>query len=73
MLVVCKEDNKGYYGLTPGKQYKVVDQLDSPIAPSERSYYKIINDNWDIQGWMRSDLFIPLDEYRNDKLNKIGI
>ena len=72
MLVVCKEDNKGYYGLTPGKQYKVVDQVRGPVSPSIL-YYKVVNDVGNIQGWIRSDLFIPLDEYRNDKLNKIGI
>ena len=72
-MVVCKENNKAYYGLTPGKKYKVVDVVTSPIFPSERLYYKIINDNGDIQGWIVSDLFISIDEYREKSLNELGI
>jgi hypothetical protein len=67
MIVKCKSDNDSVgklKGLTIDKSYKVTD-IDS-IG------YRIV-DNELRNFWYTKELFYPIDEERNKKLNSLGI
>jgi hypothetical protein len=54
--------------ITPGKIYHVIDKF----AIGELYTYFIIDDSG-IGRWYDDDFLIPLEKYREDKLNELGI
>ena len=65
MIVRCKSDNDSVgklKGLTIDKSY--------PVTGIDNIGYRII-DNESRNFWYTQDLFYPIDEERNDKLNQI--
>ena len=65
MIVRCKSDNDSVgklKGLTIDKSY--------PVTGIDNIVYRII-DNESRNFWYTKDLFYPIDEERNDKLNQI--
>ena len=65
MIVRCKSDNDSVgklKGLTIDKLY--------PVTGIDNIGYRII-DNESRNFWYTKDLFYPIDEERNDKLNQI--
>jgi hypothetical protein len=64
-------------GLTPNNHYDVIDIIynqfpDWSSKVKKIKKYKIIDDNGLIN-WFYDDVLTPLDEYREDKLNELGI
>jgi hypothetical protein len=59
----------GYYNLIIGKEYECSDMMSSPNWICE--YYRIIINN--VYYIFPCDCFITLDEYRNQKLEELGI
>ena len=58
-----------WFPLTQGKTYEVIDSKQTP--EQERPHmYKIINDDGK-QRWYDKSLFMPLEEWRELKLNEI--
>jgi hypothetical protein len=78
MIVICKKDHDEYTGgITVGKKYvvnKLVDHLVgvSDCKPVMEILYDIENDNGRTMLYSE-ELFITLDEDRNNKLNELGI
>lgn len=73
--VVCMANDDGDLPLTINKIYDIFyddlsDKLDKLF--SEILYYQIIGDDDLIEIYSKS-LFISLEEYRNNKLNNLGI
>jgi hypothetical protein len=69
MKVVCIDDHtlssgRKIKGLTTGKIYDVKDGV--------RESYRIVDDNGE-PNWYNYDVLIPLDKYRELKLNELGI
>jgi hypothetical protein len=67
MIVKCKSDNDGVgklKGLTIDKSYKVtgIDSIGYRIVDNELRNF-----------WYTKNLFYPIDEERNKKLNSLGI
>ena len=65
MIVRCKSDNDSVgklKGLTIDKSY--------PVTGIDNIGYRIIDDELR-NFWYTKDLFYPIDEERNDKLNQI--
>ena len=67
MIVKCKSDNDGVgklKGLTIDKSYKVtgIDSIGYRIVDNELRNF-----------WYTKELFYPIDEERNKKLNSLGI
>ena len=70
MKVVCIDDytfGRKISGLTPGKIYDVVDFIYSSPWVSQ-----IVDDNGE-KHWFNEEVLIPLEKYRELKLNEIGI
>ena len=57
--------------LTQGKTYEVIDSKQTPEQEPPHMY-KIINDDGK-QRWYDKSLFMPLEEWREQQLNKILI
>jgi hypothetical protein len=69
MKVVYVPNDKTINDLTPGKIYDVIKSFDFSYG---LSMYYIIDDN-DLNCWYTDEVLTPLDKYREDKLNEIGI
>ena len=72
MKVVCIDDHtlssgKKIDGLTVGKIYEVID-----FTQSSPWIYEIIDDNGQ-PTWYNDSVLIPLEKYRELKLNELGI
>jgi hypothetical protein len=55
--------------LTPGKIYDVINSFIS----SEGGEVYLIFDNKGGSHWFNDDILIPIEKYREDKLNQLGI
>lgn len=72
MKVVCIDDytlssGKKIDGLTVGKIYEVID-----FTQSSPWIYEIIDDN-EQPTWCNDSVLMPLEKYRELKLNELGI
>ena len=68
MKVICTHETyKGH--LTYGKAYEVIDQ--QPFQINEQMY-QITDDNGTL-AWFDREVVIPMDEWRNKQLKKLGI
>lgn len=72
MKVVCIDDytlssGKKIDGLTVGKIYEVID-----FTQSSPWIYEIIDDN-EQPTWYNDSVLMPLEKYRELKLNELGI
>ena len=72
MKVVCIDDHtlssgKKIDGLTVGKIYEVID-----FTQSSPWVYEIIDDNGQ-PTWYNDSVLMPLEKYRELKLNELGI
>ena len=72
MKVVCIDDHtlssgKKIDGLTVGKIYEVID-----FTQSSPWIYEIIDDNGQ-PTWYNDSVLMPLEKYRELKLNELGI
>jgi len=78
MKVVCIDDHtlisgRKIKGLTTGKIYDVKDIASKyGISNAVRESYRIVDDNGE-PNWYNYDVLIPLDKYRELKLNELGI
>ena len=76
MKVVCV--NKGSYHLTVGKVYDVEEspvyhETDSGIRTDKLLFNYFVTNDKGYQHFVEGDLFIPLDDVRDKKLNILGI
>jgi hypothetical protein len=71
MKVVCIDDyslsGKKIFGLTVGKIYDVID-----FSHSSPWVTEIIDDNGE-EVWFNDEVLMPLEKYRELKLNELGI
>jgi len=71
MKVVCIDDyslsGKKFFGLTVGKIYDVID-----FSHSSPWVTEIIDDNGE-EVWFNDEVLMPLEKYRELKLNELGI
>jgi hypothetical protein len=72
-------NNSGVMHMTQGKAYEVIEEIESVndrIGRGKEFYilpfYKIINDDGK-QIWHQKYMFMPLEEWREQQLNKILI
>jgi hypothetical protein len=74
MKVVCIDDytlsGKKIKGLTVGKIYDAEEKNLEFNSPSKT--YRIVDDN-DLINWYNDEVLMPLEKYRELKLNELGI
>ena len=78
MKVVCIDDytlsGKKIKGLTVGKIYDVIDFSHSSPWKDKRTFWvsQVIDDNGE-EVWFNDEVLMPLEKYRELKLNELGI
>lgn len=64
MRVICIDNINNHLDLTIGKEYYIIQVY--------WDYYRLRNDLGDFESYSM-DFFMPIEEYRNSRLEEIGI
>lgn len=64
MRVICIDNINNHLDLTIGKEYNTIQVY--------WDYYRLINDLGDFESYSK-DFFMPIKEYRDQKLEELGI
>lgn len=86
MKVICIDNNEVFNSITINKEYECLEikkykskqyeysiDIKEPKCIETELYYYVIIDDTPIKCEYPIDLFITIDEYRNKKLEEIGI
>jgi hypothetical protein len=74
MKVICISNKLKYTGITIGKEYEIIPELLSQISDfyiNDDIYHIRNNNGFDF--YYPKEYFITIEEYRDKKLNELGI